>query len=68
MPSSYGYAAATSLVLVVIRGDGRVCVDGGEAAARKTGGSPANVWPELVQWNPKIKAMLPRLDERSKVR
>ncbi len=48
--NSYGYAAQTALVLVVVRKDGKVCVDGGQAQARKGGGSPANVWRELVQW------------------
>jgi uncharacterized protein (TIGR02996 family) len=66
--NSYGYPASTSLVLVYVRADGRVCVDGGEAAARKAGGSPANVWPELARWEAGSKGLIARLAEWSKTR
>lgn len=61
--NSYGYRAYTALVLVYVRKDGKICVDGGQAQARKDGGSPANVWQELVQWKAGAKALLRRLEQ-----
>ncbi len=42
----------TTVCLAVGKGDGTVAVDVGAARARTTGGSPAYVWPELVQFRP----------------
>jgi hypothetical protein len=62
--NSYGYAATTALLLAVAVNEGgavRVVIAGGVAAARPGGGTPANVWPELLAWRPG-----PRLDARLK--
>jgi hypothetical protein len=51
----------TTVCLAVRRANGLVAVDVGAARARTTGGSPANVWPELVQFRPDTAACQARL-------
>src|SRR5262249_12255020 len=47
-----GRRGHTPVCLAVGKADGTVAVDVGWARARTTGGSPAYVWPELVQFRP----------------
>jgi hypothetical protein len=51
----------TTVCLAVRKPDRTVAVDVGSARARVTGGSPANVWPELVQFRPDVQSCRARL-------
>jgi uncharacterized protein (TIGR02996 family) len=44
----YNYPASTAIVLVVLRKDGKLCVDGGQGNAKSP--TPASIWEEVKQW------------------
>jgi hypothetical protein len=58
----------TTVCLAVRKADGTVAVDVGSARARVGGGSPANIWRDLVQYRPERSSCRARLKAWAAVR